>query len=59
MEPTLKQLCERASLLSQGAIPDEEPTKLLKSTLATETKKHQDTLESAKKISDMLRSGYY
>ena len=59
LEPALKQLCEDASLLLKGIVPDEEPTKLLKSTLATETKKHQGTLESAKNISDMLKSGYY
>ena len=59
MEPTLNQLCEDASLLSKGTIPDEEPTKLLNSTLTTEKKKHQNTLESAKNISDILKSGYY
>lgn len=57
MEPSLKQLCEDVSLLLMDTDPDEEPTKLLENTLATENKKHQDTLESAKNINDMLKSG--
>lgn len=56
MEPSLKQLCEDVSLLLMDTDPDEEPTKLLENNLATE-KKHQDTLESAKNINDMLKSG--
>ena len=56
MEPSLKQLCEDVSVLLIDTDPDEEPTKLLENTLASE-KKHQDTLESAKNINDMLKSG--
>ena len=57
MEPSLRQLCEDVSVLLMDTDPDEEPTKLLENTLATENKKHQDTLESAKNINDMLKSG--
>ena len=57
MEPDLQLLSENASLLLEGTDPDEETTKSFETNLADEKKRYQDTLESARTMSDLLKSG--
>ena len=57
MEPELQLLSENASLLLNGASPDEEATKSFEASLADEKKRYQETLESARTMCDMLKSG--
>jgi len=57
MEPDLQLLSENASLLLEGTGPDKETTKSFETNLAKEKKRYQDTLESARAMCDMLKSG--
>ena len=57
MEPDLQLLSENASLLLEGTDPDEETTKSFETNLADEKKRYQDTLESARAMCDVLKSG--
>jgi len=57
MEPDLQLLSENASLLLEGTGPNEETTKSFEANLADEKKRYQDTLESARTMSDLLKSG--
>jgi len=56
MEPDLQLLSENSSLLLEGTDPDEDTTKSFEANLADE-KRYQDTLESARTMSDMLKLG--
>ena len=57
MEPDLQLLSDNASLLLEGTGPDEETTKSFEANLANEKKRYQDTLESARTMCEMLKSG--
>ena len=59
MEPDLQLLSKNASLLLEGIDPDEESAKSFETKLNKEKKRFEDTLESAKIMRDMLKSGVY
>jgi len=59
MEPYLQVLSENASLLLEGTDPDKETTKSFETNLNEEKRRYEDTLESAKIMRDMLKSGVY
>ena len=57
MEPELQLLSEKTSQLLDGSIPNEETTFLLDFSLTNEKKRYEDTLQSAKPMCVMLKSG--
>jgi len=57
MEPDLQLLSENSSLLLEGTDPNEDTTKSFEANLADEKKRYQDTLESARTMSDLFKSG--
>lgn len=64
MKPTLEKICNDASLLLEGTVPDEESAESFQASLADMERRYQDTVESSITLRERtyltkIQSNYY